>query len=223
MSPSFPGRWVIDGACHGDRNSVRYIGTLLAQPSGFTNGPGSSTLSQSINRRGRHELDAIGAIGQMLGSVAVFVTLGYLAVQIKHARSEARRALSQGRCEGLTDLLIAQNDERLNHLTVKAQTALGDQPFPFVSALMDQAGLTREEATSLFWMQLGVWNYRLSIIPYVDELTPMERASFEGPVRTYGDQGFYRLFYETMKASMHPDTVRYIDDLLARPRAEVSA
>jgi hypothetical protein len=164
--------------------------------------------------------DAIGAVGQMLGSIAVFITLGYLAVQVKHARSETRRALSQGRIEGLTNLLIAQNDARLNRLTVKAQTALGDEPFPFVSTLIDRAGLTREEATSLFWMQIGVWNYRLSIIPYVDELTPMERASFEGAVRTYGDEGFYGLFYEAMKTTTtNPHAVRYIDSLLAQPEA----
>ena len=30
--------------------------------------------------------DAIGAIGQMLGSIAVFVTLGYLAVQVRRIR-----------------------------------------------------------------------------------------------------------------------------------------
>ena len=40
--------------------------------------------------------DAIGALGQMLGSIAVFVTLGYLAGQVRYARTETRRALSQG-------------------------------------------------------------------------------------------------------------------------------
>ena len=32
--------------------------------------------------------DAIGALGEVLDSIAVFVTLGYLAVQLRHARSE---------------------------------------------------------------------------------------------------------------------------------------
>ncbi len=32
--------------------------------------------------------DAIGAISQMVGSVAVFITLGYLAGQVRHAREE---------------------------------------------------------------------------------------------------------------------------------------
>jgi len=31
--------------------------------------------------------DAIGAIGQMLGSIAILVTLGYRALQVKHVSS----------------------------------------------------------------------------------------------------------------------------------------
>ena len=30
--------------------------------------------------------NAIGAIGQLVGSIAVFVTLGYLSIQVRHAR-----------------------------------------------------------------------------------------------------------------------------------------
>jgi len=37
--------------------------------------------------------DAIAAIGRMLGSVAVLLTLAYLAVQVKHARGELRRSI----------------------------------------------------------------------------------------------------------------------------------
>jgi hypothetical protein len=36
--------------------------------------------------------EAVGAIGQVLGSLAVFVTLAYLAIQTKHAKEEARRS-----------------------------------------------------------------------------------------------------------------------------------
>lgn len=51
--------------------------------------------------------DAIGAVGQVLGSVAVFVTLGYLAVQIRHARI-AQNAAS---CER-----VAQRFNQINAL-----------------------------------------------------------------------------------------------------------
>jgi len=39
--------------------------------------------------------EEVGAIGQVLGSIAVFITLGYLAVQLRHARAEMQRSPSQ--------------------------------------------------------------------------------------------------------------------------------
>ena len=162
--------------------------------------------------------DAIGAIGQMLGSLAVFITLGYLAVQLKHARQDSRRALSQSRGDALRDLYAKQGDERMTRLSTKAGVALGVQPTAVVSALMEQAGLTRDEATEVFWMQLAWWQYRTQMIPNVNELHPIDRDSFDGAIRgVYRVPGVARLFYETMKSRTHPDAVRYIDNLLAQP------
>ena len=36
--------------------------------------------------------DAIGAIGQILGSVAVLITLAYLAVQIRQTKQQMQRS-----------------------------------------------------------------------------------------------------------------------------------
>jgi hypothetical protein len=44
-------------------------------------------------------LGPIGAIGQVLGSIAVFVTLGYLTLQVRHAREEVRRSVTQTRLD----------------------------------------------------------------------------------------------------------------------------
>src|SRR5215831_3575171 len=48
-------------------------------------------------RRGgdRMNWEEVGAIGQLLGSVAVFVTLVYLATQVRFARAEYMRSISQ--------------------------------------------------------------------------------------------------------------------------------
>jgi hypothetical protein len=43
--------------------------------------------------------EEVGAIGQVLGSVAVFVTLGYLAVQVRHAHEEVQRNLGKVRTD----------------------------------------------------------------------------------------------------------------------------
>ena len=162
--------------------------------------------------------DAIGAIGQMLGSIAVFVTLGYLAVQVRHARSETRRALSQGRGEALRDLFALQSEARMCGVYTKAQTTLNAPLTSAVSALMKEAGLTREEAFLVSSMQFAWWTYRIQVFPYVDELPPIERATFDRQTRAfYGTPGVARVFYEAIKPSVHPDASRYVDNLLARP------
>ena len=69
--------------------------------------------------------EEVGAIGQVLGSIAVFVTLGYLAVQVRHARGGLRRSIRQGRGEALRDLNLFQaGDERINAITSGSGVAL---------------------------------------------------------------------------------------------------
>lgn len=73
--------------------------------------------------------DALAAVGEMLGSVAVLVTLGYLTLVVRHARLEARRALGQGRLEGNHRLLELEMQEANFGLRAKAIAAFGMEPF----------------------------------------------------------------------------------------------
>jgi hypothetical protein len=52
--------------------------------------------------------DAVGALGEVLGSIAVFLTLGYLAVQVRHARDQVRHSISQNSTGGNRDLFLAR-------------------------------------------------------------------------------------------------------------------
>ena len=161
----------------------------------------------------------VGAIGQMIGSIAVFVTLIYLAIQAGHTRRELRRAVSQGMNEGWRQIHLARvANERVLGLSVKATTALGGRIHPFVAALMERAGLTREEAMALFLDQYASWVQNVRVINYGEELTQSERTTNDQGMRdTYGSRPLGRLWYETTKATLNRDAVRYIDNLLARP------
>jgi len=52
---------------------------------------------QPVNRLYRELGVVIGAVGELLGSVAVFVTLIYLAIQVRHASAEVNEAEILGR------------------------------------------------------------------------------------------------------------------------------
>ena len=165
--------------------------------------------------------EEVGAIGQVLGSLAVFITLVYLASQVRHARQETRRSISQGRAASSRELAIHRaSSEQLNSIYSRAIRALGSQqPHPFIVHLMERARLTQEEATGLFWDQYAFWNHRQVIVSYVDDLTPGERAEFESGIRaSYAPSSpIGHLWYEHSKANINPDAVCYVDNLLAQP------
>jgi len=163
--------------------------------------------------------DAIGAIGQVLGSIAVFITLGYLAVQVRHQRQENRRALSQGRAQSARELTGLFLDEKTVAYIAQANAALGVPEFPFIDMLMEKTGLTSEAVNRLLTIEFMWWDFRVQTIPFAQDLGPGERAGFDFFIRgTYGLPGFSRLVYENiLKPMTHPDAVRYIDGVLAQP------
>ena len=84
--------------------------------------------------------DAIAAVGQVLGSLAVFITLVYLLIQARHARDATQRAISQSRYEALRHSYEWASEPWMVATMVKASTALGLKPNPFQTRLMEEAG-----------------------------------------------------------------------------------
>jgi hypothetical protein len=159
--------------------------------------------------------DAIGAAGELLGSIAVFVTLGYLAIQVRHARAETSRALSQGRMEANRALLLLDLDEKNLAARLKAEAAFQDPPPPVVTLLMEQGSLTQEEAWRLFIIEVARWNYRIHVIAHLHDLPPSERVIFDSAIRIRMATNLSRLVYEThFKPSLHADVVGYLERTL---------
>lgn len=157
---------------------------------------------------------AVGAIGQAVSAFILVLAL----VQIRHARSETRRALSQGRAEALRDLFAFGSEERIARLTAQADRALGAAPAPLEEALMREAKMTREDALMYVGFQAAFWNYQLQVLSNIDLLSAFERDAFEFGIRMrYRQSSPGRLFYEAIKPHAHPDVTRYIDNLLTHP------
>ena len=149
----------------------------------------------------------------------MLVTLAYVAAQVRQARWETRRGLSQGRGEAFRHLMDKVFDERFSDSLLKANAVLGGAPIAGVSELMQQASVTQEVAFRLMLIELLWWNFRIQVIPYIDELPPVERTFFDVGCRfSYGQPGVARVVYDAyIKPTQHPDAVRYIDNLLAQP------
>ena len=162
--------------------------------------------------------EVVGALGEVLGSIAVFLTLGYLAVQVRYARREVQRSISQSRADNVLDLLLNRADnERLTGLNSRANKRLMGQPIPFVNELVARTGLSEEEAYRLFSEQMAWWNYRSQVIAYIDELPDGERIQFDAAIRRFFGHPVARLWYQTLRPTLSPEAVRYVDDVMARP------
>ena len=56
----------------------------------------------------------LGNYGEFIASIGVLATLGYLAIQVRHARTDARASLQQHRSDAVRDLwLTLAKDEKL--------------------------------------------------------------------------------------------------------------
>jgi hypothetical protein len=164
---------------------------------------------------------AIGAIGQILGSLATFATVGYLVVQVHDTEIKMKRSIAQNRVDRQIQLNMPLiTDERLAGLHMKLNDSLrGESPLPpFMEAATKQFGLTREQAFSLYVEQITRWQGLLLTIAYIDELPPGERVSFDKNNRSavFGEP-LFRFWYNPTKPVLNQEGVRYIDNLLAQP------
>ena len=159
--------------------------------------------------------DAIGAIGQAVSALA----LVFVLVQLRHARQETRRSVSQARADGFRELwMLRANSPQLRGLLGRTEAALGAQQ-PFIVELAAKAKITFDEASQVHSHQWAWWMFQSQVIPFADELRPGERAQFDGGIRLrYENLPVGRLWFQTFKnTTLDPDAVRYVDNLLAQP------
>ena len=131
--------------------------------------------------------DAIGAVGEITGAIAVVATLAYLALQVRFAKTVAAESNRLTRATGVRDALLAQatNDELRNSMTrtygLQAWYEQFGQAFD-VSA--DDAG--RADAMHLywFWVHWAQWAATNDERGYA-ELTHIIRSFYSTPAIRY--------------------------------------
>lgn len=111
-----------------------------------------------VARWSRMNWEAIGAVGEILGALAVAITLAYLAIQVKYAKKAAVDATSLNRANGVQAMLlaVATNDD----LRASIGKAQGNRDH--FAKLTEQFDLTFEEAERVdsyamywFWVHWG--------------------------------------------------------------------
>ena len=99
--------------------------------------------------------DAIGALGELMGAVAVVLTLGYFAIQVKYAKQTAVDSITLQRtkiiCDGM--MVLAANDEvRRSFDKVAGTTALFEQMASELDMSADDAARGHYSTINFFWL-----------------------------------------------------------------------
>jgi hypothetical protein len=164
-----------------------------------------------------HLWEAISAIGQAMSALALFGVF----IQLSHARAEARRSVLDAMSNSVIAVQAMSLDPRYLSASTKAHAALGGDRHPFVSALMNGAALTEEEANLLLIREGANWHSMAQAIRNVDSLKSDDLTALEVNLnRLYAKSPVGRLWYQCAKGGVvaNPRVMRYVDKVLAHSR-----
>jgi hypothetical protein len=161
--------------------------------------------------------EAIGAIGEWFGAVAVLATLVYLAVQVRHARNGLQQSVLQNRDQAVRHLML----EAISSPTLSSAFAKGSAIFggpPAHKALQEAADLTLEEAQAFSSYTIAWWFYRAETIRNISQLSDSQREDFDSNIFGSYSTGLGKVWFDEWKLLRSPDdpTLRYCNNVLAK-------
>jgi hypothetical protein len=162
----------------------------------------------------------LGALGEFFGSIAVLATLIYLAIQVRHARSEVRLSAQVARHQGVRDhWLNRSQNPMLVEAMIQADSAFegrGVFGSPFVKALTDQAGLSVRDAYLVQCDQILQWQNWVATVENLENQSADSIARMNSAIRTFYTDSFGRLFWDQQKkANVEKKAVQYIGNVLS--------
>jgi hypothetical protein len=136
----------------------------------------------------------LGSYGEFIGSIAILVTLIYLAIQVRQVREEQIARTLEQRTEYVRDAnLRAATTPSLVSALVKASDAVGGEPHSFVAELVD-LGLTAEEATQVLnYLTAG---FRANVSQFQTIRDPEQAAQNDEILRLVYGRGLGRVFWK---------------------------
>ena len=159
--------------------------------------------------------EALGAIAEMLGALAVISTIAYLAMQVRGAREELRHSIEQNSEASNSTLALEMiRNPELRAANLKAIELSGKQlPSEYVLKKMD--GLTEDEASLLGLYYYSFWLSFSDTIDNAEYLSEEKRESLNSRLRfTYGD-GPQKLWFDSFSEGRSSARIEYVRKVLA--------
>ena len=155
--------------------------------------------------------DAIGAIGEVLGALAVVATLLYLAIQVRHAKTATTDATRLNRANGVQAMLLAMaTDDALRSSVNKAQGT-----GPYINELSTRLSISADEAQRVD-MYASYW-FWLHWSQYASSTSPKDISELKNLVNTFYRFPYMEACWELSPAGrqiLDPDFVAFVDNVL---------
>jgi hypothetical protein len=156
----------------------------------------------------------LGAIGELVSAVAILVTLGYLAVQVKYAKMATVDRNRDARVSGIIEInsRFANNPD----LRKEFDKTTGDDWRNMLRDFASSWGVSEEEASAVFWTQSDfVW---LHWAQYRSTKTIEDKNELENIVSVwYSAPPMSTMFAnETCRANFDHEFISWVDAVLSK-------
>ena len=156
--------------------------------------------------------DAVGAIAELLGAVAIVVTLIYLAVQIKYARLSSIDTNRENRVVGIRELnglLIANSEAR-----AAWNKSMGAAQKQLINDIAESLGLDFDEASIIV---LQGWNWMFTHwAQYRSIKAPEDEYELKNIIAVwYGDMPMRTLIsHPVFRDTFDSEFVAFVDEVI---------
>ena len=164
------------------------------------------------------DIQDLGAIGEFVSSIVVFITLIYLAVQVRHTRSELSLSVQSrwGRAVREIWQVRCQNPDLIDAI-IKAENDVGRTytNHGFIVELVNQKGFTEREAYLLFSDQILQWENWITSIENLENQSPDNLARLNAAIKNIYSTGIGAIFWKNQRISnIEKKSIKYIESML---------
>ena len=157
--------------------------------------------------------DAIGAVGEIVGALAVVLTLAYLALQVRTARKATIDQNTLARASGVREMMltVVENDElRMNFIRDSGVEPHYDQLARSLGVSVEEASRLEWHNSLWFWLPWGQWTATHDE-KGLKELKHLIASFYSNPsIRKSWDSSPWG------KPILDPEFVRFVDEILAK-------
>ena len=159
--------------------------------------------------------EAISAIGEITGAIAVIITIGYFALQTKAAREASADANRLERSNGVREIMLATISSKDVREALDKGMGSANLHGEFASKLQ----VSRDEAFIVHWLMLS-W-FWLHWGQYASTTTKKDLDELKNVVEIfYGNPGVQIIWNNSpfAKPALDDDFVNFVEEVLKKPQ-----